>query len=97
MFYKIIIYKFSFFFLFCFGHAEIIFPIEGDTLNYRQIPIEWQQESSTIAYNLQLYKQSDVSTSILDIIDSSLIYIVDESIYDICKYRICTRTNRNCK
>ena len=78
---KIIFYKF-FFFFFCFGHAEIIFPIEGDTLNYRQLPIEWQQEPSTIAYNLQLYKQNDISTSILDIIDSSLIYIIDESVID---------------
>ena len=79
---KIISYKFFFFFFCCFGHTEIIFPIESDTLNYRQFPIEWQQEPSTIAYNLQLYKQSDISTSILDVIDSSLIYIIDESIID---------------
>ena len=80
---EIIFYKiFPFFFFFCFGYAEIIFPISGDTLNYRQLPIEWEQEPSTIAYNLQLYKQSDISTSILDVIDTSLIYIIDESIID---------------
>ena len=79
MIYKIILYYFWPLLFLCYGFAEIIFPFEGDTLNYRQFPIEWKQEPSTNSYNIQLYRQSNPLELVIDVVDSSLIYIVDDS------------------
>ena len=77
MIYKIIFPKLFILALLCFGYAEIISPIQGDSLNYRQIVIEWEQEPSAIAYNIQLYEDHEL---VLDTIDSSLVHIINESI-----------------
>ena len=82
MIYKIISHYIPLLLFLSYGLSEIIFPIEGDTLNYRQFPIEWEQEPSTNAYNIQLYRQSNPFELIVDAIDSSLIYIVDDSFID---------------
>ena len=61
--------------------AELIKPESGQTLNYRHVLFEWTQLPDAIEYNLEASEQSNFNSLLLDINESSTIYI-DEDNFD---------------
>lgn len=58
-----------------FLNAQLLKPVQSSILNYTHVLFEWEQVSEADCYQFQLSTDENFSSIIVDIIDSSLIYI----------------------
>ena len=56
-------------------YAELIRPKNGSELNYVHVLFEWEQEPDAIGYNLQVSNQMFFNDVILDVEESSTVYV----------------------
>ena len=66
--------KFICLYLFSISFAGIIKPQYGDTLNYRDVLVQWEQVPDAVEYELEIYDSSE--QLLITIVDSSLITFV---------------------
>ena len=59
--------------------GKIINPSNNDSLNYKQILFEWEQERDALKYNLQIMNVEEESI-VVDIMDSTLIAIISDNL-----------------
>ena len=67
------------FFIGSFLYGELIAPSNGDNLRYTHILLEWEQEPDAISYNLQVSDNQNFFNSIIDINETTTIYIDTEN------------------
>ena len=58
-----------------FSLGEQLFPVNNSLLNYTHVLFEWQQIENTSQYQIQLAKEDSFTEIIVDVLDSTLIYI----------------------
>ena len=58
-----------------FINAQLLKPIQGSVLNYTHVLFEWEQINDADCYQFQLSSDENFSNILVDLIDSSLIYI----------------------
>ena len=58
-----------------FINAQLLKPIQGSILNYTHVLFEWEQINDADCYQFQLSSDENFSSILVDLIDSSLIYI----------------------
>ena len=58
-----------------FAFGNLIRPASGDELNYIHILFEWEQEPDAIGYNLQVSTQQFFNNLILDLDETTTVYI----------------------
>ena len=66
--------------LFAFSHAELIRPGNGDNLTYVYVLFEWSQEADAANYNLQVSSEQSFNNILVDIEDSTTVYIEDRDL-----------------
>ena len=64
-----------FFFINTFALGNLIRPASDDNLNYIHILFEWEQEPDAIGYNLQVSTQEFFNNLILDVNETTTVYI----------------------
>jgi len=74
-------YFFTFIILFSYSNAELIKPANGEELSYIHILFEWDQEPDAINYNIQVSNQSSFNSILIDIEESSNVYI-NKNVFD---------------
>ena len=60
-------------------YSNLIKPESGSELTYVYVLFEWEQEPNAIAYNLQVSNQSSPNDILLDIEESTTVYIDTEN------------------
>ncbi|SVC25652.1 uncharacterized protein METZ01_LOCUS278506, partial [marine metagenome] len=64
----------------CFIIGQLVSPVDNDSLNTVHVLFEWEQLSSAVSYQIQVAESesSDFENPIADLIDSTLVIIIDE-------------------
>ena len=79
-------YLFSFLLLFnTLAFANLIRPADGEELNYIHVFFEWEQQPDAIGYNLQASTQQFFNNIILDVEESTTVYI-DKDNFRVLKF-----------
>ena len=55
--------------------AGLVKPANGSTLNYIHVLFEWEQETDSEAYELEVSEDSSFTSQIIHVVDSSLVFI----------------------
>ena len=63
-----------------FSYAGLIRPDSGANLSYTYVPFEWEQEPDAISYNLQVSSQQSFNNIIVNIEESTTVYIDTENL-----------------
>ena len=66
--------------MFSFSFADLIRPDSGANLSYIYVPFEWEQEPNAISYNLQVSSQQSFDNIIVNIEESTTVYIEDRDL-----------------
>ena len=69
-------YIFSFLLLFnTVSFASLVRPVDGEELNYIHVFFEWEQQPDAMGYNLQASTHQSFNNIILDMDESTTVYI----------------------
>ena len=63
-----------------FSYAGLIRPDSDANLSYTYVPFEWDQEPDAISYNLQVSSQQSFDNIIVNIEESTTVYIDTENL-----------------
>ena len=75
---------------FSISYAELLFPENGQELNYIYVLFEWDQEPDAVSYNLQVSNSESFNNVILDINEETTFYIEKDTLEweNTCYWRV---------